>query len=320
VVGRISDDYQRGIPSKPYDLLREGLVVLAFIMIVVVVFAIVWSSPDYPTVTAQDVAVRQPLAYLEETLETLAGKSSIQTYGPPYNKGEPQRVAGLAPADIPGVTIPLEPSRDFVLTPLHRAVPLDPAIGPALATYEAASQAQRTRWLTAYGNGLAQAKVIGSGATARVVLPPGNYGPVQTLMDGMLALGRGGLLEGALVAGTPYYPYALDFTRPLLYFQDDVYAAVAQKLNMTGSQWGISNETGNYPGAGWLYPYTFLYQIPPISSSPNADLIVGVIMSVIFLIMLLLPFIPGLNRLPRWLRVYRLIWRDWYRRQERLQD
>jgi hypothetical protein len=318
-VGRISDAYQKGIPTKPYDLLREGLVVLALITIATIGFSLIWGSPDYPTVTSQAVATQQPLTYLRETLETLAGQSSIQTYGPPYNKGEPQSLVHVAPADITGVTVPVDPSRDFVLDPLRRIVPIDPAIGDALAAYESANATRQQRWLAAYGKGLDKATVVGSGTSARVTVPPGDYGPVPALMDGMLALGRGGLLEGALLAGSPYYPYALDFTRPLLYFQDDVYAGVADKLNMTGPQWGISNETGNYPGAWWLYPYTFLYQIPPASSSPNADLLVSVIMTVVFLIMLFLPFIPILNRLPRWLRVYRLIWRDWYRRSRQPQ-
>ena len=34
---------------------------------------------------------------------------------------------------------------------------------------------------------------------------------------------------------------------------------------------------------------------------------------VLTLVLLLLPWIPGLNRLPRLLGVYRLIWRDYYR-------
>jgi hypothetical protein len=89
-VGRISDAYQRGIPTKPYDLLREGLVVLAVIVLITVLFSVLWSSPDYPTVTGQDVATRQPMEYIRQTLETLAGESSIQTYGPPYNTGEPR--------------------------------------------------------------------------------------------------------------------------------------------------------------------------------------------------------------------------------------
>ncbi len=64
-----------------------------------------------------------------------------------------------------------------------------------------------------------------------------------------------------------------------------------------------------------MWPYTFLYQIPSFSTSDNADLEVGLIMIALFLILLLVPFIPILNyRLPRWLRIYRLVWFDWYRR------
>ena len=40
-------------------------------------------------------------------------------------------------------------------------------------------------------------------------------------------------------------------------------------------------------------------------------------MTVIFLVFLLLPLIPGLNRLPHALKVYRFVWRDWYRRSGR---
>ena len=34
------------------------------------------------------------------------------------------------------------------------------------------------------------------------------------------------------------------------------------------------NETGNYPGAAWLWFYTFWYQVPAYASSPNADVLV----------------------------------------------
>jgi len=130
-------------------------------------------------------------------------------------------------------------------------------------------------------------------------------------MDGMLDLGLSGLLEGALESNAKL-PFTLDSTRSLLFFQDDVYASVAEKLNLLGDQWGISNETGRYPGAWWLWPYTFFYQIEPMSSSDNADLQVGAIVTGVFLILLLIPFIPIIGRLPRWLGVHRVVWRDWY--------
>ena len=52
-----------GIPLKPYDLLREGAVVFAFVLVVVVVLSVVFKAPDYPTITAQNVATQQPLAF-----------------------------------------------------------------------------------------------------------------------------------------------------------------------------------------------------------------------------------------------------------------
>ena len=55
--------------------------------------------------------------------------------------------------------------------------------------------------------------------------------------------------------------------------------------------------------------------IPPMSTSPNGDLEAGLLIGLFFLIFLFLPFIPVLNKLPRRLGVYKLIWRDWYQKQ-----
>ncbi len=303
-----SEAYLAGIPTKPYDLLREGLVVLAAIAAIVLVLAVAFGSPDYPPVTGQQVARSEPVAFLETSAGILAGASGIQTYGPPYtaDRGAAQRVLGLAPANLPGVTIPLDPARDFVLRPLHRLALLSRGVAGALRAFEAASGEQRASWLRAYQAALAHAAAAGD----TVRLPAGDFGPVPALMDGMLRLGRAGLLEGALEAGGA--PYTLDFTRPLLFFQDDVDHGVARRLDMTGEQWGISNETGAFPGAWWLWPYTFLYQIPPMSTSPNGDLQVAVIMTLIFAVLVFLPFIPGLRSVPRRLGLHRIIWRDWY--------
>ncbi|MEJ2357100.1 MAG: hypothetical protein P8Y13_03330 [Deinococcales bacterium] len=135
-------------------------------------------------------------------------------------------------------------------------------------------------------------------------------------MDGMLRLGRSGLLAGALEAGSRQ-PYALDMTRALLFFQGAVDHAVARSLNMVGETWGISHETGPYPGAWWLWPYTFLYQVPPMVTSPNGDLqVVLIVLVALVLLPLFLPFVPVLNRIPRWIPLYRWIWRSWYARDE----
>ena len=66
-----------------------------------------------------------------------------------------------------------------------------------------------------------------------------------------------------------------------------------------------------------LWLYTFWYQIPPMTTSSNADILVMALMMVLSLGLLLVPFIPGIRSIPRKSRVYRLIWREHYQTQEK---
>ena len=191
---------------------------------------------------------------------------------------------------------------------------LNKDVAAALQIYQAATPNQQQAWANAYLDALDRATVT----NGQVQVPNGNYGPVGMLMEGMLNLGKAGLLEGALESNKRL-PYTFDFTRSLLFFQDDVYASVADTLDMLGERWGVSHETGPYPGAWWLWPYTFFYQIPPLSTSPNVDLQVILITAVIFLITIFAPYVPIINQLPRWLGFYKLIWRDWYNQNSNLE-
>ena len=83
--------------------------------------------------------------------------------------------------------------------------------------------------------------------------------------------------------------------------------------NLLGSQWGMMNETGSYPGQVWLWLYTFWYQIKPFSTSPNGDILVLTVMAVLSLAFVLIPFLPGVRDIPRRIPIYKLIWRDYYR-------
>ncbi len=307
-----SEETLRGIPTKPYDLLLEGVLVLALVLVVVFVLAAAFGSPDYPTVRAQDVARDQPVALVRTAAGMLAATSDLQGYGPPYtsDKAGAQRLFGIAPANWFGATDPIRPAQDMVIGPLLRAAQLDPALAAPLRRYQGASRAQRRAWARAYLSALKRASV----RSGHVEVPPGSYGPVPALMEGMLRLARSGLLAGALEAGSRQ-PYALDPQRALLFFQGSVDHAVARSLNMLGNTWGISHETGAYPGAWWLWPYTFLYQVPPMATSPNGDLqVVAIVFVALVLLPLFAPFVPGVNRIPRWIPIYRLIWRRWYER------
>ncbi len=305
-----SDRNLKGIPMKPYDLLREGLIVFAIVAVVIVVLAIAFGSPDYPSLTAKEVAQKQPVDYLKLVTGYFSGESDLQSYGPPYtrNPENAQKILGIAPANILGTTIPVDARGAFVLRPLEGIAMLNPAVKDALDSFNAADKTQQAAWIKSYSDALDKAQVSGD----TVELPPGEYGPVPVLMSSMLNFARAGFMEGALNSGSTV-PYAFDNTKALLFLEGDVQDQVAGKLDMQGGQWGIGHETGDYPGAWWLWPYTFLYQIPAIGNSDNADAIVGGIMGILFLVLLFLPLIPVLNRIPYWIPVYRAIWRDWYK-------
>ncbi len=312
-MSRTSDENLRGVPMKPYDLIREGLIVLAFIAVAIILLAIFWPPPDYPTVRGEEVATRQPIAYVKTAADILAGNASLQDYGPPYNPetANSQKFLGISPITWFGVRQPLDPSKDFVLTPLSRVAVFDKDVAAALKTWEAASDKEQAAWTKAYTDALDKATVV----DGSVQVAPGDYGPVPVLMQGMLNLGKAGLLEGALESNDRQ-PYALDTSRAMLFFQEDVDGSAAQTLDMTGPQWGITHEVGNHPGPWWLWPYAIWYQIPGLNTNPNTDLIAVLIMLVLYLILFFLPVIPGLNRLPLWIGFYKLVWRDWYAKRQ----
>jgi hypothetical protein len=211
-----------------------------------------------------------------------------------------------------GVVTPLNAQADLVMQPLKQIGMLNPSVAEALKRYRAASAAQQTRWVGDYTAALDKAAV----RQGRVILPPGHYGPVPQLMTAMLNLARAGMLDGVLSEDTnpKLAPYNTSYVRPLLYMGGPIMDQVATHLDEQGGQWGMSHMQGPYPGAWWLWPYAFLYQIPAIANSPNADLIAGLIMLAFGLTLVFLPFIPGLNRIPYIIPVYKIIWRDWYAR------
>jgi len=313
-MSKLSDDNLRGIPMKPYDMVREGLIVLTVITTAVILLAAIWGFPRIPPLTVQEVATKAPISFIERTLSYFTGKSGLQTYGPPYttNYENAQQVAGICPACWTGVVHPLNAQVDLVMKPLQQIGILNPSIAADLKLYRQAPVAQRVKWAENYSAALKTASVT----EGRVIMAPGDYGPVAPLMEAMLNFARAGLLEAALTQGTnpSLAPYNTDYTRALLYLGGPIMNEVANHFDEQGGEWGMSHLAGPYPGAWWLWPYAFLYQIPAIGNSPNADLIAGMIMAVFSLLLIFLPFIPGLNRLPYIFPVYRIIWRDWYQK------
>jgi hypothetical protein len=130
-----------------------------------------------------------------------------------------------------------------------------------------------------------------------------------------LTLARSGALDADLLAQQPFY--GTNLTKPLLFIEDGSYfGTLAQNQGLTGGQWGVMNETGSYPGQPWLWLYTLWYQIPGWTNSANIDMIAIYMTGLATILLLLVPFIPGLRDVPRIIPVHRLVWRDWYRSQQ----
>ena len=296
-------------PNRRYDLLKEGTIASVVVLALTLGLAGVLSSPDVPPVTIATWARVAPADFLATAASELNGTSETATYGPPYNNqnGSVQKLL-FSPQTIPGVTQPVNAAQDFVLGPLATLAAADPTIAAPLAAYRSAPAAQQMKWANAYA--AAVMKVTFTGGSP--VVPAAGDGPVPALMAGELTLARSGALDTDLLAQQPFY--GTNFTKPLLFIEDGAYfAGQAQAMGLTGSQWGVMNETGSYPGQPWLWLYTLWCQVPGWTNSANVDMIAVYMTGLGTILLLLVPFIPGLRDVPRLVPVHRLIWRSWYR-------
>ena len=295
---------------RSYDIVKEACIALGVVVALALVLTVLFSSPDERPSTVKSWSSGDPVDFVTTAVSELDGTSESATYGPPYNHGtgSVQHIAFIHLQQWLGVDHPINAPEDFVLGPLG-SITGQPALQSALTTYETASTKQQTAWTTAYNNALNKAKV---GPGDSVSIPAGNYGPVAPMMTALLTFAQSGGLDGALLTSQQFYQ--TDYTKPLLFMADGgVLTNRAQAEHLLGSQWGMMNETGSYPGQVWLWLYTFWYQIKPFSTSTNADILVLAVMGVLSLALVLIPFIPGVRDLPRRIPIYKLIWRDHYR-------
>ncbi|HEY4461877.1 MAG TPA: cytochrome b N-terminal domain-containing protein [Streptosporangiaceae bacterium] len=293
-------------PTRRYDILKEGTIAGVVVLALTFGLAGLLSSPNVPPVTVKSWVQVAPADFLATAANELNGTSLSAGYGPPYNSNADGQKLLIGWAKLAGVRQPIDPARTFVLGPLGQAAPTDRPLAAALAVYNAASPDQQVKWATAYGNAVQKVKFAGG----TPVVPKANDGPVPLLMATELTLARSGAVDAALSGAQPFY--GTDFTKPLLFLADGAYYAdQAHAEHLTGTQWGVMNETGSYPGQPWLWLYQLWYQFPGFRTSANVDLIAIYLTGAATLLLLLIPFIPGLRDIPRWIPVHRLIWRSW---------
>jgi len=294
-------------PTKRYDILKEGSIATLVILVLTVGLASLLSSPDVPPVTVRSWTQVAPADFLATSATELNGTSETATYGPPYNNqsNDVQKLL-FSPQTWFGVTQPIDTAQTFVLGPLAKTAPTDPTLAAALAIYNAASPTQQNKWATNYGNAVTKVKFV----NGTPVVPAANDGPVPVMLATELTLARSGAIDADLSGAQPFY--GTDFTKPLMFLEDGAYYAnQATAMHLTGDQWGVMNETGSYPGQPWLWLYQMWYHVPGWRNSTNIDLIAIYMTGLATILLLAIPFIPGLRDIPRWIPLHRLIWRSW---------
>jgi hypothetical protein len=293
---------------SPYDIIKEGTIAIVIVGLLTILLATFFGSPDERAITMKTWSNADPVDFALTTVSELNGTSTTAGYGAPYNTAsEGVKLGPISLGKFMGVTIPIDPVKDFIVNPL-RSWPNQPTLTQALSTWTSASSSTQSGWVNSYTK--ASSKL--SFANGHIMVNALNAGPLTVMIDDLTQMAQSGALDQALVAGAGFY--TTNYTKPLMFLADSGYFAnLADKQHLTGTQWGMMNETGQYPGQAWLWLYTFWYQIPPFTTSSNADILVFAVMAILSVGLFLLPLIPGLRAIPRKSKVYRLIWREHYK-------
>jgi hypothetical protein len=310
----------------PYDLVKELCIAVAAIGLVALLLTILLSSPDDRPSTIAQWSQQKPGDFVTAAVKELDGTSDTAEYGPPYNhsSGSVQHFLFLHPQRWLGVSHPIDTEKDYVVGPLE-TIPNDAALTAALAQYKGAPEKQKREWAETYAKPLEETataeeekktppNTVGESNGTVVVKTSGSAGPVPVMMASLLALAKSGGLDGALLTSNQFFQ--TDYTKPLLFMADGgLLGERAEQQHLLGDQWGLMNETGSYPGQPWLWLYALWYQVEPMKSSPSADIQVLLIMSLLSVLFVCIPFLPGVRDLPRKIPIYKLIWKEHYRAQ-----
>ncbi len=233
--------------QRPYDILKEGAIALLVITVLTMTLAIIYGSPDEPSITIKKWSNVAPIDFATTAISELNGTSTTGSYGPPYNHAATgQTIGPVNLVKTVGVRIPIDTVNDFVINPL-KALPYQADLHQSLVNWNNASEATRAIWVSSYSDAAPKMTFT----NGKIIVPTTTAGPVPVLINNLTSMARSGALDESLISNNDFY--TTDFTKTLLFISDGSYLAdIADKQHLSGSQWGMMNETGSYPGQAWL--------------------------------------------------------------------
>ncbi len=290
-------------PTVPSDGPPERLVrhvfwkypVLSIVLLVVVaVVAFAVGSPNWPKDSIAGVTKADPGGTILAFTQELTGTASSSGNATEFGMGDPGQV--------------------FVLNPLRQAAPLlGSAVKQAIVTYDTANAQQQQTWAANYAKALDTITASGGSAMSSGIPSPdfakidtlqGDFGPLPVLLKANLLLAQNGYLQQYLQAIDPGHSYHL--TNIWLYDHPHM-LNTAVALGLTDDQWGMVKERG-FPVGPWYLgvPAVFHVYFPGGVGGP------GFIMwNLLFaaLLMFFIPLVPGVRDIPKYLKLYRFIYR-----------
>lgn len=280
-------------------------------LVVVAVVAIAVGSPNYPPARITSTAKADPAGFVLSFTQELDGMSASAANAKEFGMGDPGQV--------------------FVLNPVRAAMPILGDVGvdmlpslkssdvrTAISTYDSASTDQRMTWASNYENALhtivpmragmegggGMESGAGSPAMDKISGLRGDFGPVPTIVETDVFLAQQGYLEQYLEGIDP--GHSLHLTNICLY-DHPAMLATAVDQGLTDDQWGMVKERGFAVGPWYLaVPAVFHVYFPGGTTGTGF-----VVWNMLFALVLLfvLPLVPGIRDLPRYLKLYRFIYR-----------
>jgi hypothetical protein len=281
-------------------------IISVVLLALVAVLAAAVGSPNWPRDTIAGATKDNPggavLAFTQELDGTASSSGNAQEFG----MGDPGQV--------------------FVLGPLRAAVPLLGQISlsnlpalqvsdvqQAISTYDAAGSVQQMTWASNYDKALGTITPSGGGNMSAGTPSPdytkigalkGDFGPVPVLVEADLYLAQNGYLEQYLQSVDPGHSFHL--VNIWLYDHPNMLnTAVDQGL--TDDQWGMVKERG-FPVGPWYLAIPAVFHVYfPAGSTGQGFVLWNLLFAAILLFVV--PLIPGLRDIPRYLKLYRFIYR-----------
>ena len=277
----IAKPYKRGFRYKMVKadhkvLFLRGVVLAGIILLL----ALIFNSPMISPTTIQDVSQQAPSLMATTLLQEMNYTSDTATY-----------VDNIAPYTYNTRVV-------YIKKPYEQYVNLSGGTN-YYAKFESMNEEKQNSSIIEAG------KYFSSGGKIDL---SDNKNPVIPVINSLVKMSQSGLYAGALAKeNSDFNPTYV--TRFLA--DTGVMDSKAQNLRITTDQYGMVREEYGImpPGAWWLAPiglmdHTFL------KNDPNQDQDGAEIIGLLILLLIAIPYIPWVNRIPEYIGADKLIWKE----------